>query len=397
MGYSNETPNYHLPQYVADDRPSYLGDWNEAMGKIDAGMEENKEATAANGVSITNMKEYVDNTVDDVNESLANTTAAVDESIAAVNIEVDAMGVRLDGVDAKIKYNPNKVVLVIGDSYSHDDNGRTGIVTQLRTISPNWTIINASDSGAGFTMGGVDGRNFTNQVTYGATLVNPATVDYVIIAGGRNDVGAQASEVTPTIALQQAAEACFANAKTTFPNAQVLVFPMLYDWKHANVNVMMGLSYIKEACVNMNVWNADGCYTWGTGDEATLFIGGTDIHPNPTGSLYYAHKMYKAIINDNPYTWRNRSGTASTLTCTYENGVFGITGYALTDQGPNNLIAQLPSWFVPVNRYVYFGGVLSLDDGSVNYCQITPTGVLRKSHGDTAGRLCFNHTFPVTL
>lgn len=35
MSYSEETPNYKLPLYLADDRPSYLGDWNETMNKID--------------------------------------------------------------------------------------------------------------------------------------------------------------------------------------------------------------------------------------------------------------------------------------------------------------------------------------------------------------------------
>ena len=41
MGYSEHTANYNLPQYIGGDRPSYLGDWNEAMGIIDVGMKDN--------------------------------------------------------------------------------------------------------------------------------------------------------------------------------------------------------------------------------------------------------------------------------------------------------------------------------------------------------------------
>lgn len=38
MSYTNKTPNYNLPQYVADDKPTYLGDFNKAMLDIDTNM-----------------------------------------------------------------------------------------------------------------------------------------------------------------------------------------------------------------------------------------------------------------------------------------------------------------------------------------------------------------------
>lgn len=38
MSYTNSTPNYGLPQYTADDKPTYLGDFNEAMSKIDTNL-----------------------------------------------------------------------------------------------------------------------------------------------------------------------------------------------------------------------------------------------------------------------------------------------------------------------------------------------------------------------
>lgn len=45
MGYTNKTSHYELPQYVANDKPSWLGDFNSAMLKIDTVMADN-EATA---------------------------------------------------------------------------------------------------------------------------------------------------------------------------------------------------------------------------------------------------------------------------------------------------------------------------------------------------------------
>ncbi len=52
MSYTNKTPNYELPQYVADDKPTYLGDFNGAMKKIDEVLKTNEEkAINAEGIA----------------------------------------------------------------------------------------------------------------------------------------------------------------------------------------------------------------------------------------------------------------------------------------------------------------------------------------------------------
>lgn len=44
MSSTNKTPNYDLSQYVGTDKPTYLGDYNGDMLKIDAQMKENANA-----------------------------------------------------------------------------------------------------------------------------------------------------------------------------------------------------------------------------------------------------------------------------------------------------------------------------------------------------------------
>ena len=44
---TNKTANYELPQFVGTDKPTWLGDFNEAMSDIDAGMHENATAIAS--------------------------------------------------------------------------------------------------------------------------------------------------------------------------------------------------------------------------------------------------------------------------------------------------------------------------------------------------------------
>lgn len=53
MSATNSTPNYGLPQYVADDKPTYLGDFNKAMLDIDTNMKsiDNKSEGAKSGIA----------------------------------------------------------------------------------------------------------------------------------------------------------------------------------------------------------------------------------------------------------------------------------------------------------------------------------------------------------
>ena len=44
---TNKTANYELPQFVGTDKPTWLGDFNEAMADIDAGMHENASDIAS--------------------------------------------------------------------------------------------------------------------------------------------------------------------------------------------------------------------------------------------------------------------------------------------------------------------------------------------------------------
>jgi hypothetical protein len=57
MGHSDHTPNVTLPQYVDDDKPSWLGDVNETNRRIDAefarlqGLIDNLQTQVNNKVS----------------------------------------------------------------------------------------------------------------------------------------------------------------------------------------------------------------------------------------------------------------------------------------------------------------------------------------------------------
>lgn len=74
MSYTNKTPNYDLPQYVGTDKPTYLGDFNETMLKIDSAMHTN----ASNIASAGSTAETALNTA-----QTANTTANTAQTTAS--------------------------------------------------------------------------------------------------------------------------------------------------------------------------------------------------------------------------------------------------------------------------------------------------------------------------
>lgn len=57
MASTNKTPNYDLPQFVAQDKPTWLGDVNDAFSKIDAGMEANKTSGESVVTRVTSLEE----------------------------------------------------------------------------------------------------------------------------------------------------------------------------------------------------------------------------------------------------------------------------------------------------------------------------------------------------
>lgn len=48
MTATNHTTNYNLSQFAGTDRPTWLGDYNDDMAKIDAQLKKNADATASN-------------------------------------------------------------------------------------------------------------------------------------------------------------------------------------------------------------------------------------------------------------------------------------------------------------------------------------------------------------
>lgn len=73
MSSTNKTPNYELPQFVANDVPSWLGDFNQAMSKIDTQMKANDSKAESAETNAENANSSATQALQTANQ--ANTTA----------------------------------------------------------------------------------------------------------------------------------------------------------------------------------------------------------------------------------------------------------------------------------------------------------------------------------
>lgn len=286
MGYSKETPNYHLPQYVADDRPSYLGDWNETMGIIDTSMKDNSNAIANQETALANMKTYVDNTVSNVETSISQVEASIS------NVET-----RMDGIEAAkpiFAIPKNGKMVCIGDSWLE---GYTpmGNVTSWGVRLADYTGLeghNFYQGGAGFYVAG-NGKTFNTLINEAA--VNNADADLVVIGGGINDRNSNAA------AVKSAAATAIANARSKFPNAVIWVFPMMLSNRYlgsASLSVNKAICNAVSECQASNVCFNSGAWSWLYDDDSKC---ADNLHPNQAGHDTVAENMAICMGGGNPY------------------------------------------------------------------------------------------------
>lgn len=83
MGYTNKTSHYELPQYVANDKPSWLGDFNSAMLKIDTVLADNDATAEAANSAATGAQTQVAALSSQLSTIQGQVNTAVDTATAA--------------------------------------------------------------------------------------------------------------------------------------------------------------------------------------------------------------------------------------------------------------------------------------------------------------------------
>lgn len=261
-------------------------------------------------------------------------------------------------------------LVTFGDSYADNTRERTWSY-QLSTMFPELQWKNYAKSGAGFNVSGIP--TFAQQVAncVADTSVDNAKVKVAVCAGGRNDI------LDWTTGTTKARDVVLA-MESAFPNAIVVIAPMLFDHSTLNEEGMNKYNALFNGALNASHGNhrvvvADSAYVW-CKSETGWFPSG-DIHPNATGAKVIAKYLYTACRD----SYRGRQEYAVSkfgdmpVEFKLQNGIIVVDGQGEIPSIGQGKGSQLAGWAKPRHNiwaWIVTGG--SLTTPTLGY--IAPSG-----------------------
>lgn len=179
-------------------------------------------------------------------------------------------------------------LLVVGDSYA-SGTGDPQVVTYPHLIADKfgWNLVLDAQAGTGFVTGSTDRP--PTRVPFIDRLAHDAEsprVDYVIVDGGREDVG------EPPDRVVAAADEYLTKVRSNWPRAEIIVMVPAYAKPDVAANypdLAQGLQVAGERVGAYVIDPVVERWYFDSGDEQLL--GSDGIHLNAEGQTYYAAKI----------------------------------------------------------------------------------------------------------
>ena len=248
----------------------------------------NLNALGVNNVTdATNLKNKINKNTQDISKNTQDISKNT-QDISANTQDISAINTTI----SNYKYNSGYMV-TFGDSYADSTTPQNTWPYWLHQYIPTLTLKNYAVSGAGFN---VDTRTFINQINNANTdsTLDKSKVKLAVLAGGRNDI------LTYNNAKTKIQE-CVNQMITIFPNARILIAPMLYDAGYIDGNgraKLAGLTTGAEVITTHtpNTETLKFAYLWLKGE--TNSIGSDKIHPNQLGAQTIAKYIYDGAYDN---------------------------------------------------------------------------------------------------
>ena len=324
------TTNFNLEKYQTGDAANLNDQYNASMDIIDDNLykintnantaggkatqaletaQNNKSNLTALGITdtatATQLKNKIDTTAETAQNNKSNLNAlGISNVDAATNlknkINKNSQDINKNSQDIitinttinNYKYNSGYMV-TFGDSYADSTTPQNTWPYWLHQYIPTLTLKNYAVSGAGFN---VDTRTFINQINTANTdtTLDKNKVKLAVLAGGRNDI---LDYNTAKNKIQE----CVNQMITIFPNARILIAPMLYDAGYINANGRTKLAGLTNGAETItthtpNTETLKFAYLWLKGE--TNSIGADKIHPNQLGAQTIAKYIYDGAYDN---------------------------------------------------------------------------------------------------
>ena len=372
------TTNFNLEKYQTGDAANLNDQYNASMDIIDNTMytintnantaggkatqaletaQNNTKNLTALGVTdtatATTLKNKIDNTAETAQNNKSNLNAlGVNNVTDATNlknkINKNTQDISKNTQDISVinttisnyQYNSGYMV-TFGDSYADSTTAQNTWPYWLHQYIPTLTLKNYAVSGAGFN---VDTRTFINQINNANTdsTLDKSKVKLAVLAGGRNDILNYNNAKTK---IQE----CVNRMITIFPNAQILIVPMLYDAEYVPAESrekLAGLTRGAELITNHtpNAETLKFAYIWLKGEKDS--VGSDNIHPNQLGAQTIAKYIYNGAYRNyipRQETFKTNFGSATGF-ITLQNGIVTYDLMGNVENIGSGQGADLPSW-----------------------------------------------------
>lgn len=327
---TNYTTNFNLEKYQTGDAANLNDQYNASIDIIDDTMykintnantaggkatqaletaQNNTKNLTALGVTDTETATQLKTKIDNTAETAQNNKSSL--NALGVNNVTDATNLKnkinkntqdiskntqdistINTTISNYKYNSGYMV-TFGDSYADSTTPQNTWPYWLHQYIPTLTLKNYAVSGAGFN---VDTRTFINQINNANTdsTLDKSKVKLAVLAGGRNDILNYNNAKTK---IQE----CVNQMITIFPNARIIIAPMLYDAGYidgSGRDKLAGLTNGAEAITTHtpNTETLKFAYLWLKGE--TNSIGSDKIHPNQLGAQTIAKYIYDGAYDN---------------------------------------------------------------------------------------------------
>lgn len=120
MSSTNKTPNYKLSQYIGTDKPTYLGDYNGDMSKIDNQLKENADS-ASNAASAAGAAQAVA-------EKASQSVQSLNDSVTANSADIASLKTKNAQQDSSIQNASNTASSALNKANQNEHN-----ITEINT------------------------------------------------------------------------------------------------------------------------------------------------------------------------------------------------------------------------------------------------------------------------
>ena len=324
------------------------------LNAVKSGFSSFKTSTNENIASLQSKSTEIENSLTDITPSVhANT-------ISITNIEANLNALHADSAaNATTLYNTiqnssrilsvnqpfvshgSNIIVTFGDAYADTANTRSWAYMLAKKLG--WTLHNYAKNGAGYISPNTTYMSEFNTAKTDKTY-NHDDVSLVVIGGSRNSNDGYSGKI------KTAARELFQSVSGEYPNARIIVVPLLWDKTPESGYWRYNAASIAEAAILTGVESIPWAWTWNLGREDAF--DNNDIHPNELGTNVIVNYIMRYMLGayngrQESFVWRPQQNPAEfVLTVDASAGTisYGLSVASNVTPASYTDVSGLPMW-----------------------------------------------------